>query len=401
MRKKQRLSSPTYDDQVGDLTQEDLDAFDEIEARLSQKSDLDTHKWQRSIKTPLISSKFEGKINWNDVNTVEPSSSNPSLIHVNEGNNSDLQDDPDNPFTGGSKSNAAVIAPLPFRPPIIGFTSAAKLPIRDDYRSPSPEEAPPGPDIDAWFNPAPIEALPMFTTAKSITIPELVGFTKASTNSVIKPSSKALAKAKALLKVWESENMDPSSATDNLPLGTSFSRASIAGSPLVISSPSHPRPPKAFRSPLLKNTHTSNGVMHGSPLNPKRPISSSTFTSAASQLPHALSVSVNASPGLAITPQAGFTSSSSLLTPFRSNIRPTGVLRTRPAPFVTPFKPGMRPGEPGRSKLGQSPVVTTPPLAVVKKEAPQIWPTKDTTAYILKRKELGWFTALFPSRLCR
>lgn len=91
-RKRQRLSSSTHHDRVGYLTQEDLDASDEIEARLSQKS------------------RF-----------------------------------------GAS-----------------GFVSATKLPIQDDYRSPSPEETPPEPDVDAWFNPAPLEALPLFTTAKSI-----------------------------------------------------------------------------------------------------------------------------------------------------------------------------------------------------------------------------------------
>ena len=50
----------------------------------------------------------------------------------------------------------------------MGFVSATKLPVQDDYRSPSPEGTPPEPDIDAWFNPAPLEALPLFTTAKSI-----------------------------------------------------------------------------------------------------------------------------------------------------------------------------------------------------------------------------------------
>ncbi len=39
-RKRQRLSSPTYDDQVEDLTQEDLAAFDAIEAQLSQGAHL-------------------------------------------------------------------------------------------------------------------------------------------------------------------------------------------------------------------------------------------------------------------------------------------------------------------------------------------------------------------------
>jgi breast cancer 2 susceptibility protein len=430
-RKRQRLSSPTYDDQVGDLTQEDLNAFDEIEARISQKS------------------KFEEKFDWNHSHTLEPSSSNPGLTLDNEKNDPDLQDDPDNPFTVGFTSAAAAVKVLvPFRPPTIGFASAAKLPTLDDYRSPSPEEPPSEPDVDAWFNPAPLEALPLFTSAKSIVVPELVGFTKASMNGVIKPSSKALAKAKALLEVWESEDVNPSTTTHetnssdslakadpsifqkppperqispqrvalrtvenigNTP-GTSpssgFSHTLTAGPPRGMSSPSLLHRPMAFRSPLLKNIHTSNGVMSGSPLNPNRPINSLNFSSAASQLPHPLSASVNVSPSPASTPQAGFVKPSSFMTPPRPSVRPSGTLRTRPAPFVTPFKPGMRPGDPGRSKLGQSPVVTISPLALnaaARKEPPQNCLTKDRPACVLQRKEffsLGWCTTLSP-HLCR
>ena len=418
-RKRQRLSSPTYDDQVGDLTQEDLDAFDEIEARLSQQS------------------KFGGKIDWNHPHTVEPSSSNPGST-FNEKNDSDFHDDPDNPFTAGFTSAAAVVkAPAPFRPPTMGFTSATKLPIQDDYRSPSPEEPPPGPDFGAWFNPAPLEALPLFTSAKSIVVPELVGITKASMNGVIKPSSEALAKAKALLEVWQSEDLDPSTTTDETnpptslariaasaqkptsvnvitpqrvalravengpgrPPSSGFSHASTGGPPRVISSPSFLYRTKAFRSPLLKNMHTSNSIMPGSPLNSNRPISSLNFSSAASQLPHPLSV--NASLGPASTPQAGFASSSSFMTPPRSSVHPSGILRTRPAPFVTPFKPGMRPGDPGRSKLGQT--VATSPLALnapARKEPPQNYLTNDRSVCVHQRKDffpLGW--CIIPSSL--
>ena len=214
----------------------------------------------------------------------------------------------------------------------LGFVSATKLPIQDDYRSPSPEGTPPEPDIDAWFNPAPLEALPLFTTAKSI---------------------------------------DKADAYRS----------------------------KAFRSPLVKNMDTSEGV----------------------QLPHPhpLSASINASPGSASTPQTGFTSPSlfmsplrssapqtgfvspsSFTTPLRSSVRPSGMSRTRPAPFVTPFKPGMRPGGLGRSKQSQSSVATTSPLApkAAAKETPQKGLTKDRPACILQRKEffsLGWCTTLF------
>lgn len=412
-RKRQRLSSPTYDDQVGDLTQEDLDAFDEIEARFSQKS------------------KFEGKIDWNPSHTVEPSSSNPGSTFVNERNVLDLRDDPDNPFTVGFMSAAAVKAPAPFRPPTKGFASATKLPIQDDCRSPSPEEPPPGPDVDAWFNPAPLEALPLFTSAKSVVVPELVGITKTSMSGVIKPSREALAKAKALLEVWESEDVNPSTDEINpstslvkvnasiiqkpasakiLPMSSQrvalrtvgnthgaspssgFSHGSIAGPPRVISSPSLLYRPKAFRPPLLKNMHISNGVMPGSPLNLK-------LGSAPSRLAHPLSASVNASP--ASTPEASVVSPSSSMTPLRSDVRPSGMLRTRPAPFVTPFKPGMRPGDPGRSKLGQATAVTTSSLvlnAAAKKEVPQKCLTEDRPVPALQRREffsLGWCITLF------
>ena len=270
------------------------------------------------------------------------------------------------------------------------FASAANLPIQVDYRSPSPEEPPPGLDVDAWFNSAPMEALPLFTTAKSVVAPEHVGFTKASMDGVIKPSSEALAKAKALLEVWESE--DPQRvalrAVENVgnipgtPLSSGFSHPSIAGPPRVISSPTHLYRSKAFRSPLLKNMHTSSGVMPGSPLNPNRPVSSSS------------------------TPQVGFASPSSFITPLRSGVRPSGMLRTTPAPFATPFKPGMRPGEPGRSRLGQSSVVRTPPSALnaATKETSRNSLTKDRAVCVPERKEffsLGWCTSLFPPHLYR
>lgn len=398
-----------------------------------------------------MSSNFEAKIDWNDPHTVEPSSSNPCLTFANESNDSGLQDDPDNPFTAGLTSATAIRAPPPFRPPSMGFASAAKFSMRGDYRSPSPEEPPPGPDVDVWFNPVSMDALPLFTTAKSIVVPELAGFTKASMDGVIKPSSQALAKAKALLEIWESEDVNPSSTTDETnpsislakadassllkpssvkqpvispqrvalrtvenvrnrpgtPPPSGCSHASISGPPRVISSPTLLYRPKAFRSPLLKDMHTSNGVMSGSPLNPNRPMSSLTFSSAASQLPRPSSAEVNASPGLTSTSQVGFASPSSFATPLRSSARPSGVLRTRPAPFVTPFKPGMRPGEPGRFKLGRSPTVPTPQFALnttAKKETPQKWLTNDRPAWLLQRKEffsLSSCTTLLPPDLCR
>ena len=68
---------------------------------------------------------------------------------------------------------------------------------------------------------------------------------------------------------------------------------------------------------------------------------------------------------------------------------------------MTPFKPGMRPGDPGRSKQSQSSVATTSPLALktaAKKETLQKAFTKDKPACVLQRKgffSLCWCTNLF------
>lgn len=47
-RKRQRLSSPTYDDQLGDLSQGDLAAFDEIDFQLSQAQPYSPKRKRRS-----------------------------------------------------------------------------------------------------------------------------------------------------------------------------------------------------------------------------------------------------------------------------------------------------------------------------------------------------------------
>jgi breast cancer 2 susceptibility protein len=86
------------------------------------------------------------------------------------------------------------------------------------------------------------------------------------------------------------------------------------------------------------------------------------------------------SPLRSSVPKSGFTTSSSFMTPLRSSVRPSGMSRTRPAPFVTPFKPGMRPGDPGRSKQSQSSLATSSPLALkatAKKETAQKGSAKD------------------------
>ncbi|KAF8167376.1 hypothetical protein B0H34DRAFT_14333 [Crassisporium funariophilum] len=423
-RKRQRLSSPTYDDQVGDLTQEHLDAFDEIEARLSQGSQLPQHgAWGKAAEdgpsTTFSKANVRGKLDFDSSQPREPASSHPGFGFASA-RSVDLQDDPDNPFIGGFAPASKTLAPS-FRPPTMGFASASALPLlREDYRSPSPE-APPEPDFDAWFNPAPVEALPVFQTAKfSMASDGMMGFTKASMKGAIVPTSEALAKARAKLSEWESEEdggpsgvidenatvpsvgfgkLDTQGLFKSAPSVLSPTRVALRAVENIVNTPGTPSPsgfsrpsivgaqgglqrPKAFKSPLIKNAHTPShsNTIAGSPLNPHRPSGSLAFTTASFQNQHPLSSSaVGFSPATNNSPVP----SSSFKTPLRQNTHPTPILRTRPAPFVTPFKAGMKPGEPGRSKLGLSSAVRTPQYS------PKVTPARDNASWLARERPHG------------
>ena len=242
----------------------------------------------------------------------------------------------------------------------MGFVSATKLPIQDDYRSPSPEGTPPEPDIDAWFNPAPLEALPLFTTAKSLDKADAYR-SKAFISPLLSLKSTHTSNGVQLPHpLSASVNASPSSASTPQ---TGFASSSSLMSPLGSSAP---------------QTGFTSSSSFTSPLRTSVPQTG--FTSSSSFM----------SPLRTSVPQTGFSSPSSFMTPLRSSVRPSGMSRTRPAPFVTPFKPGMRPGDPGRSKQGQSSVATASPLVLksaAKKETPQKGLIKDRLACVLQRKE--------------
>ncbi|KAJ6502679.1 hypothetical protein DFH09DRAFT_1202410 [Mycena vulgaris] len=364
-RKRQRLSlfSPTYDDQLGDLSQEDLEAFDEIEAKLSQST---SHPSSSAVHDPRP---------WNA--------------------QSGLPDDPDNPFASTTDIRAAAT----------GFSSAAKFSgfgpasafrpstealVRDHSRSPSPE-APPEPDYDSWFAPAPVMPPVAFQTAKfataSTTLPQdaPIGFMKASNKGWIEPSSTALAKAKEKMDaIWSEDSgnthpivTDSQAGTENLfkpasnisrlaspdrpalrvldnsfnspgtPSPAEFSRASSSALP-TFSSPSIGQlkgkaKAKPFKSPLLPQSAVKPGFA-SSPLNPKSRPGLSSFVTAGTQHPLA-------APPIVATPETPLRANvPSFVTPVRP-IQTPRVVRSRPAAFVTPFKAGMKPGEPGRAQL--------------------------------------------------
>lgn len=405
------------------MTQEDLAAFDAIEAQLSQdgpsSSFLRPFSFARQFdaKVPVTAKNTEAE--WEQ--SREPSSSYPSFSAASA--NIGLQDDPDNPFSHGF-SSAAKLPVAAFAPATVAFASASKL-VQEQFdfeRSPSPE-APPEPDYDAWFKPAAIEVTPAFVVPVFSAASATTGFAKASAKGIIMPSKEALALAKAKMESWQQdENAKPELVADDnvaptagpstfkpatmlgfksasesfesprrttfqtvsnilnsntpaTPSPAGFSRPS-AGHTDAIPSPSAQYRPKQFRPPSKV----------GSPLNPNKPIPSSGFVSAATQQPHPLS----APPINAFSVASG-----SFGTPLSTKAH-TSLPKKTPAPFRTPFKPGMGPADPGRLILGQSsnpraplPVSTTPmtTTTVAKEKVAENWLMRERTPWKPKRKE--------------
>ncbi|KAJ7103228.1 hypothetical protein B0H15DRAFT_811512 [Mycena belliarum] len=435
-RKRQRLSSPSYDDVLGELrlSQEDLEAFDKIEAEFSQ-SQANSH-------------------------------SHPSSSAARPGSGAGLPDDPDNPFASAS-TTAAAAGPFAvqfngFGPAsgfragseaeglATGFASAAQysgfgpasgfragssaeglaaglasaaqlsgfgpasgfragsetLAHHHDYApSPSPE-APPEPDYDAWFAPAhvsvsvpPAAFQAAFAPASAVPQGAPIGFMKASNKGWIAPSKVAFAKAQEKMNAIWAEDPNAAAAHPS-PLTESdagvenvFRTASNLNTPRLVglasperpalrvldnafNSPGTPSPAsgfqrasassasalpafsspsigqlrgkaRPFKSPLLPpSANAGRPGLAGSPLNPKP---RAEFVAAGTQHPLAAPPVVASMPPVPNTPLRAGPSALALVTPVRAS--PQVQVRVRPPAFVTPFKTGMKPGEPGRKRL--------------------------------------------------
>lgn len=187
-RKRMRLSSPTFDDQVGDLSQDDIDAFDSLDAQLSQPS-------------------------------VHP------FRHPHP-------EDEENPFRVQSERIHA------------SFTSASAIASSE----PSDAEV----DYTAWFNPdvsTPFIGFSTATTAMpAFKRPSLTG---ESAKSLFVPSAAALREAEDKMRKWQ-EDLDqvspgfPSSTQVASPPQTTFSSARNAFS--SVQPPETPTPASLFRS---------------------------------------------------------------------------------------------------------------------------------------------------------
>lgn len=452
-RKRQRLSSPTYDDQLDDISPEDLEAFDALEAKLSQspkKSSQSSSQEAKDRRVKAIIEALSQDLSGKPPNTIRTSFGAPIISDTPISSTHDLADDPDNPFTTNFTTAKAASTSFASASTLktLGFSSASGISshiLEDHERSPSPE-APPEQDFDSWFQPTSSIPPVAFQTAKATALSTVVtpgpsvGFVMASNKGRIAPSSAALAKARLKMnEIWKegdsepfdslsgtaptaegSENLfrsassvpinssprraalrplDNSLNTPGTPTPASFSRPSITSALTSTPSP-HIAAGKArqFKSPLLTpqllkghgKQSTDGATFSVSPLNPHSRLAGlPTFASAGSQHPLA-STPITASTVIDRAAQISTAGPSSFITPARTSGTVqrigTGPKRNTPAPFVTPFKPGMKPGQPDRLRLEE--IMKAPINSTETLEKPsENWLTRERPGDKVKRLE--------------
>lgn len=384
-----RMSSPTYDEQVDDMSQDDISAFDAIEARLSQPTSI--------YKVPIPTNSHRRPSSGEAGN--RSTSSDQDLLSSQD----IASQDDNNPFASDpfADSNTSKLAVYPsftkasaVLPPV-GFKSASVLSIQNvdnSHRSPSPE-VPQEVDYSSWFTSAPPATFVGFQTAVSCldknkeNVLEAtashgtpIGFTSVGKGKLIVPSTAALQKAEEKIKLWQGEVDDSSSsrhsggfvpsssARPSSPQRTVLGAVHNSLSPQV---PDTPTPAmvtrksfeagarstldaptlgvsdfkgkqKPFKSPLITSlpsrqpiAGTASSTYINSPLNPHR----QGFASASTHM----IPSSSAVPGTPARPPASVNHGSAFrplgLTP--RNVR-GGLVKNK---FVTPFKPGVKPPE--------------------------------------------------------
>ncbi|KAG2149643.1 hypothetical protein BD769DRAFT_1407364 [Suillus cothurnatus] len=389
-RKKMRMSSPTYDEQVDDLSQDDISAFDAIEARLSQPA-LPLHK----VFLPTNSHRTLSSGEAEDRSTSSDQDLLSSQDIASQGDNNPFISDP---FADSNVTKPAVYASFTKASavlPQVGFKSASALPIQNvdnSHRSPSPE-IPPEVDYSSWFTSDPPATFVGFQSASSRldktkeNVPDStnghstpIGFTSVGKGNLIVPSTAALRKAEEKIKLWQGEVDDLSSsqhsggfvphslAQPSSPQRTVLGAVHNSLSPQV---PDTPTPAMAtrksfeagarstlgaptfgvsdfkgkqrpFKSPLITSVPSRQPIVGiasstyvNSPLNPHR----QGFASASTHM----TPSSSAVPGTPVRPSPSINPGGSFrplgLTP--RNLR-GGLIKNK---FVTPFKPGVKPPE--------------------------------------------------------
>ena len=373
-RKRQRFSSP-FDEYFEEPSQEDLAALDRFEAKLQQQR-----------QSPSKHGNVGDKENLALISPNHDQSKDSSLPghHIRS---SQAVSDSDNlfiaqlpPFTSAQHLNAPS-----------GFTSALHISAprssSDDRRSPSPG-SPQERDYSSWFAPGPIPSITQFQLANLPVAtsssspghePLTTGFMKASNKGWAMPSHNALLQAEEKMKkIWAEAAGDGASSSDAtedpvvayaLDIGKNSSASGRVGdspTPAGFGKPSigdvsslptltasfepFTTKPKPFRSPVtttMRSPVPKPSLYAASPLNQRPQSSAQAFVSAGLHQ-SLLATSRSDSP---ISPFK--TPSSAFVTPVRSQAakrRVASDTSTR-AKFVTPFKTGMKPGEPGHEKL--------------------------------------------------
>jgi breast cancer 2 susceptibility protein len=357
LRKKRRMSSPFYPGFIEDLSPEDLQNLSEIDAAVSQSN------YAVTPIRPHQPAKIHAEGSQTSQSTKDKRLS-PEL--GSEATNHPVTTQA--VFTSIQLTSNGGMQPGPSVPAAVGFTSASAVAgdmTKGDYRSPSPEEPPPEQDYDAWFN-TPSTDVPTFIGFQSASTTNntgFVGFTSVGKGTSLKPSEDALENVKKRLRDWNTDFEEefpcarpPTPQTGAAPLRRPVTppRPSLDLDKNLASptptfsrqiSPQHTTftlsaKRKQFKPPLLSNKTSLVNSVSASPSNAvqskgsvprfKPPLLSSTST-----LPKP------STPSRATSDSA-----------FRTPVRLDEVNRPSPTKkFTTPFKPGMRPGEPGRAKL--------------------------------------------------
>ncbi|KAG2368840.1 hypothetical protein BDR07DRAFT_1390250 [Suillus spraguei] len=374
-KKKMRMSSPTYDEQVDDMSQDDISAFDAIEARLSQPAPP-----LQKVPLPTSSHYRLSSAEAGDCNHSSDQGLLSSQDTASQGDNNPFAPDP---FADSNSTKSAVYASFTKAStvlPSVGFKSASTLPIQtvgDSHRSPSPE-VPPEVDYSSWFTSAPPATFVGFQSAASrldkakenvleatASHSTPIGFTSVGKGKLMIPSTAALRKAEEKIQLWQGEVDDLSSSQHSGGFVSSTSvqpsslQRTVLGavhnslSPQIPDTPTPAMPTrksfeagvrstlgaptlgvsdfkgkqKAFKSPLIASvasrqpiTVTAGSAYVNSPLNPHRQGFATPVRPPASANP------TGAFRPLGLTPR---------------NLR-GGLVKNK---FVTPFKPGVKPPE--------------------------------------------------------
>ncbi|KAG8219560.1 hypothetical protein J3R82DRAFT_511, partial [Butyriboletus roseoflavus] len=359
-----RLSSPTFDDQVGEPSQDDLAAFDSLDAQLSQSFPDPSHLRQSSCSAHSVTHELP------------------------------VVDD-ENPFCSRTPQTERIHAP---------FTNASAIDSTIDYsrlaNEPSDEElldeAPPEVDYAAWFNSNPSNSFIGFSTAATAVTgfqrPSISGIT---TKTPFAPSAAALRDAEEKMRKWQEDvhlpDQVPTDKAPDSPHSTQLvspPRATFSSARNVsfMHAPETPTP-ASFAKPTLTESHSSFRSLGGK--RQTKPFKSPLITTTPSMLSHRQVSTPSISSPLRGYPSA--TALSRITTPVLP-LRPSSVanhimtqqplgftprhgsITTRPK-FVTPFKASVKFVTPGAFAVEKLPPTPTNPRTIVSRMYPPSVPS--------------------------